>query len=63
MLNFPFDRFWPEEMRRRVKSTYLYFAGGLGVTALSAYAVSKSNAVYTMMRANRWLVCMILDAF
>jgi len=49
-------RFWPEEMRKRVKSTYLYFAGGLGITALSAYGVSQSNAVYAMMRANRWLV-------
>eukprot|EP00795_Rhopilema_esculentum_P008041 gene8041-13955_t len=49
-------RFWPEEVRSRVKSTYLYFTGSLAITAVSAYGISQSNAVYAMMRANKWLV-------
>ena len=43
-------------MRKRVKSTYLYFTGSLGVTAMSAYYLSRSQAVFRMMSANPWLV-------
>eukprot|EP00794_Sanderia_malayensis_P012326 gene12326-13599_t len=49
-------RFWPEEVRSRVKSTYLYFTASLGVTAVAAYGISQSRAVYTLMNANKWLV-------
>ncbi|XP_057309583.1 growth hormone-inducible transmembrane protein-like [Hydractinia symbiolongicarpus] len=49
-------RFWPDEMRQRVKSTYLYFTGSLGITAVSAFYLSRSKAVFRMMNANRWLV-------
>jgi len=49
-------RFWPDEMRSRVKSTYLYFLGSLGVTASSAYYLSRSPAVHRMMSGNPWLV-------
>lgn len=49
-------RFWPEEVRSKIKATYLYFTGSLAVTAMSAYGVSQSKMVHTMMRANKWLV-------
>jgi len=49
-------RFWPQEMRDRIKSTYLYFTGSLGITALSSFYLSKSQVVYRMMGANPWIV-------
>jgi len=49
-------RFWPQEVRSRIKSTYLYFAGSLGFTAGSAYYMSRSPMVYRMMGANPMLV-------
>lgn len=49
-------RFWPEEMRSKVKSTYLYFLGSLGMTASSAYYLSRSPTVHRLMSGNRWLV-------
>lgn len=38
---------WPQYVRDRISSTYSYFGSGLGITAASAYAVSR-NA--TLMR-------------
>jgi len=49
-------RFWPEEVRKRIKSTYLYFTGSLGFTAGAAYYLSRSQFIYRMMGANQWLV-------
>lgn len=49
-------RFWPEEVRSKIRSTYLYFTGSLGITAVSAYGISRSRAVHTLMNANKWLV-------
>jgi len=49
-------RFWPEEVRSRIKSTYLYFTGSLGVTAGAAYYLSRSQLIYRMMAANPMLV-------
>ena len=52
---------WPQVVRDRVQSTYSYFAGSLAVTAVTAYAISQSRAVYTLMRASPWLVsCVVL---
>lgn len=48
--------FWPPQMRQKIKSTYLYFTGSLGVTALSAYYLSTSRAVQRMMTASPMLV-------
>lgn len=39
---------WPEAMRRKVKSTYLYFSGALGTTAIAAYYVSRSSLMSRM---------------
>lgn len=47
---------WPQVVRDRVRSTYSYFAGSLALTAGTAYAISQSRAVYTLMRASPWLV-------
>lgn len=58
-----FFRFWPEEMRSRIKSTYLYFTGSLGITAASSYYLSRSHTVLRMMSGNRWLVSSIQNYF
>lgn len=47
---------WPQVVRDRVRSTYTYFAGSLAVTAVTAYTISQSRAIYTLMRASPWLV-------
>jgi len=47
---------WPEEVRSRIKSTYLYFTGSLGFTAGAAYYLSRSQLVYRMMSASPLLV-------
>lgn len=49
-------RFWPEEVRQRIKSTYMYFVSTLGLTAGAAYYVSRSQFIYRMMGASPWLV-------
>ena len=51
---------WPQVVRDRVRSTYSYFAGSLALTAGTAYAISQSRAVYTLMRASPWLVSSII---
>lgn len=50
------SRLWPQVVRERVRSTYAYFAGSLGVTAITAYAISQSRFIYTLMRASPLLV-------
>lgn len=42
-------RFWPEHIRQRVNSTYTYFAGGLGVTSIAAYAATRASSVMRFM--------------
>ena len=51
---------WPQVVRDRVRSTYSYFAGSLALTAGTAYAISQSRAIYTLMRASPWLVSSII---
>lgn len=51
---------WPQVVRDRVRSTYTYFAGSLALTAGTAYAISQSRAIYTLMRASPWLVSLRL---
>ncbi|XP_064632160.1 growth hormone-inducible transmembrane protein-like [Lineus longissimus] len=46
---------WPEEVKQRIKSTYMYFGGGLAVTAVSALAIARSPAMMNMMMKNSWL--------
>ncbi|XP_052790864.1 growth hormone-inducible transmembrane protein-like [Mya arenaria] len=49
------SRLWPDFVKERVRSTYMYFAGGLGVTAATAVAVSKNAALMNIMTKNSLL--------
>ena len=49
-------RFWPQEVRDRVRSTYGYFAGGLGVTALAAAGASRATSLLRFMSTRPMLV-------
>ncbi|XP_077999378.1 growth hormone-inducible transmembrane protein-like [Glandiceps talaboti] len=46
---------WPQYVRDRIKSTYMYFGAGLSLTALSAVAIARSPAIMTRMMSNSWL--------
>ncbi|XP_038265130.1 growth hormone-inducible transmembrane protein [Dermochelys coriacea] len=46
---------WPQYVKDRIRSTYMYFAGSVGLTALSAVAVSKSPALMSLMMRGSWL--------
>ena len=45
-----------EYVRTRVRYTYLYLAGSLGVTAVVARSLFHSGFALRMMSANPWLV-------
>ncbi len=55
-------------MRQRINKTYAYFAGGLGVTSLAAYAATKSSGLMRLMagrpivvrRSSNTLVCTVV---
>lgn len=46
---------WPQYVTDRIRSTYMYFAGSIGLTALSAVAVSRSPALMSLMMRGSWL--------
>ncbi|XP_074730578.1 growth hormone-inducible transmembrane protein [Strix uralensis] len=46
---------WPQYVKDRIHSTYMYFAGSIGLTALSAVAVSRSPALMSLMTRGSWL--------
>uniref|UniRef100_A0A8C1LHD3 Growth hormone inducible transmembrane protein n=1 Tax=Cyprinus carpio TaxID=7962 RepID=A0A8C1LHD3_CYPCA len=46
---------WPQYVKDRIHSTYLYFAGSVGLTALSAVAVSRTPALMGLMMRGSWL--------
>ncbi|KAM3834754.1 growth hormone-inducible transmembrane protein isoform 1-T6 [Vipera latastei] len=46
---------WPQYVKDRIRSTYMYFAGSVGLTALSAVAVSRSPAMMGLMMKGSWL--------
>ncbi|XP_041362834.1 growth hormone-inducible transmembrane protein-like [Gigantopelta aegis] len=46
---------WPEEVRRRIRATYMYFGGSIVVSALSAVAVARSPAMMNLMMRQSWL--------
>ncbi|KAJ6661639.1 hypothetical protein lerEdw1_013878, partial [Lerista edwardsae] len=47
---------WPQYVKDRIHATYMYFAGSVGLTALSAVAVSRSPALMGLMMRGSWLV-------
>lgn len=46
---------WPQYVKDRIHSTYMYFAGSVGMTALSAVAVSRTPALLGLMMRGSWL--------
>ncbi|XP_039628338.1 growth hormone-inducible transmembrane protein [Polypterus senegalus] len=46
---------WPQYVKDRIQSTYMYFAGSVGLTALSAVAVSRSPVLMNLMMKGSWL--------
>ncbi|XP_062989211.1 growth hormone-inducible transmembrane protein [Elgaria multicarinata webbii] len=46
---------WPQYVKDRIRSTYMYFAGSVGLTALSAVLVSRSPALMGVMMRGSWL--------
>ncbi|CAL9699276.1 unnamed protein product [Knipowitschia caucasica] len=46
---------WPQYVKDRIHSTYMYFAGSVGFTALSAVAVSRTPALLGLMMRGSWL--------
>ncbi|XP_029465309.1 growth hormone-inducible transmembrane protein [Rhinatrema bivittatum] len=46
---------WPQYVKDRIRSTYMYFAGSISLTALSAVAVSRSPAIMNLMMKSSWL--------
>lgn len=49
-------RYWPQYVKDRIHSTYMYFAGSVGLTALSAVAVSRTPALMGLMMGGSWMV-------
>jgi len=43
---------WPEAVRARVRDTYLYFGGSLGITAAAAVATYRSPMIMRLMSKN-----------
>lgn len=54
--NVLLHRIWPQYVKDRIHSTYMYFAGSVGLTGLSAVAVSRSPALMGLMMRGSWLV-------
>jgi len=46
---------WPEHVKARVRDTYMYFGGGLGITAASAAACFRSPAILNIVTKNGFL--------
>lgn len=46
---------WPEHVQQRIHDTYLYFGGGLGITAASAAACFRSPTVMNIVTKNGFM--------
>lgn len=46
---------WSSEVRQRIRSTYMYFGGGVTLTALSAVAVARTPVLMNLAMKNSWL--------
>ncbi|XP_041032484.1 growth hormone-inducible transmembrane protein [Carcharodon carcharias] len=46
---------WPQYVKERIRSTYMYFSGSIGLTALSAVAICRSPAIMKLMMKNSLL--------
>uniref|UniRef100_A0A8C5KFL5 Growth hormone-inducible transmembrane protein n=1 Tax=Jaculus jaculus TaxID=51337 RepID=A0A8C5KFL5_JACJA len=46
---------WPQYVKDRIHSTYMYLAGSTGLTALSALAVSRAPGLMNFMMRGSWV--------
>lgn len=46
---------WPQYVRDRIHSTYMYLAGSIGFTALSALAMSRTPVIMNFMMRGSWV--------
>lgn len=46
---------WPQYVKERIHATYMYFSGSVGLTALSALAISRSPAIMNLMTRSSFL--------
>ncbi|KAK2707473.1 hypothetical protein QYM36_015241 [Artemia franciscana] len=46
---------WPDYVKERVRSTYMYFGGSIALTAASAAAFFRSRMVMNFMLSNTWV--------
>ncbi|XP_010620904.1 growth hormone-inducible transmembrane protein [Fukomys damarensis] len=46
---------WPQYVKDRIQSTYMYLAGSIGLTALSALAVARSPVLMNFMMRGSWV--------
>lgn len=46
---------WPQYVKDRIHSTYMYLAGSIGLTAMSALAVSRTPALMNFMMKGSWV--------
>lgn len=47
---------WPQFVRDRIKTTYLYFGGSIAMTAASALAAIRSPALMNIVMKNGFVV-------
>ena len=47
---------WPEYVKDRIRTTYMYFGGSILVTAASAMACFRSPLIMGAVMGNSWLV-------
>lgn len=46
---------WPQYVKDRIHSTYMYLAGSIGLTALSAIAISRTPVLMNFMMRGSWV--------
>lgn len=56
VLIIKFCSIWPQFVKDRIKTTYMYFGGSLAVTAASALAAIRSPAVMNIVMKNGFIV-------
>ena len=55
--------FWPEEVRQRVNKTYTYFASGLAVTSVAAYAATRATSLMRVMATRPLVVSCVMNTY
>lgn len=48
---------WPEYVKDRIRTTYMYFGGSVMLTAASAMACFRSPIIMKAVMGNSWMVC------